>query len=258
MTDKSAGSPNSPFIYMLNAFELASQADNPAEQGYAVKRTHLLEYVATKERELVACRAELEARDTIIRARVQEINELNEVLRQAGWGQGEIDSAYEMLHKAESRLASHAERDGTYRLTKDEEKTLREGGIVSVPTGTRSLLPPAPSAASGLVEAAHRMDWQQVVLNGGPPCFHIDGGRFCGRAQRWEGHDEMHKFISLAALLRSRPAQGDSRDAERYRWWVEKYFGSDEEIDEINALKADGPVSWGEAIDAAMSQQEGK
>lgn len=52
--------------------------------------------------------------------------------------------------------------------------------------------------------AAEQMDWQQVVLNGGPPCFHLDPdtGRFCGRAQRWEGHDEMHKFVSLAGLLK--------------------------------------------------------
>jgi hypothetical protein len=56
-----------------------------------------------------------------------------------------------------------------------------------------------------LLNAAEQMDWQQVVLNGGPPCFHLEDGRFCGRAQRWEGHDEMHKFISLADLFRQIP-----------------------------------------------------
>jgi len=58
--------------------------------------------------------------------------------------------------------------------------------------------------------AAKNMDWEQVVCNGGPPCFHMEGGRFCGRAERWDGHDEKyhgkdfhHDFISLETLLKS-------------------------------------------------------
>lgn len=51
--------------------------------------------------------------------------------------------------------------------------------------------------------AAQQMDWQQVVLNGGPPCFHLcDDGRFCGRAEQWVGHEDLHKFVSLAGLLK--------------------------------------------------------
>jgi len=58
--------------------------------------------------------------------------------------------------------------------------------------------------------AAENMDWQQVVMNGGPPCFHLcEDGHFCGRAERWEGHKVMypgdeaiHEFVSFAALLR--------------------------------------------------------
>lgn len=53
-----------------------------------------------------------------------------------------------------------------------------------------------------LIEMAENMDWQQVVLNGGPPCFHSEGKCFCGRALRWEGHPEDHKFVSLADLIR--------------------------------------------------------
>lgn len=50
--------------------------------------------------------------------------------------------------------------------------------------------------------AAKEMDWQQVVLNGGPPCFHLcEDGHFCGRAQRWAGHEDLHAFVSLADLL---------------------------------------------------------
>lgn len=68
--------------------------------------------------------------------------------------------------------------------------------------------------AAGVEAAAINMDWQQVVLNGGPPCFHLsEDGRFCGRAQRWDGHEDIHKFIGLDALIESirqqTPAQGE-------------------------------------------------
>src|SRR5258708_20811377 len=60
-------------------------------------------------------------------------------------------------------------------------------------------------ARVALREAAKNADWQQVVLNGGPPCFHIDPEgiepRFCLRAKFWAGHDDMHNFVSLAQLL---------------------------------------------------------
>lgn len=39
----------SQFIYLLNAFETASQHDTPAEVGYAAKRKALLEYVEKLE-----------------------------------------------------------------------------------------------------------------------------------------------------------------------------------------------------------------
>ena len=60
--------------------------------------------------------------------------------------------------------------------------------------------------------AARNMDWLQVTLNQGPPCFHLlyenDGTvpRFCGRAKRWDGHHRTkhdHPFISLENLLTS-------------------------------------------------------
>ena len=58
--------------------------------------------------------------------------------------------------------------------------------------------------AAPYVAAAEAMDWPQVVLNGGPPCFHLcEDGRFCGRAQRWDGHQDLHTFVSLADLLRA-------------------------------------------------------
>lgn len=52
--------------------------------------------------------------------------------------------------------------------------------------------------------AAKNMDWVQVVGNGGPPCFHLEeDGYFCGRAEAWHGHNNIHKFISLADLLKT-------------------------------------------------------
>ena len=62
-----------------------------------------------------------------------------------------------------------------------------------------------------VLDAAKKMDWVQVVLNGGPPCFHLDtDGSFCGRAERWQGHDEMHGFVSLEDLLRVMPPNDPS------------------------------------------------
>lgn len=56
--------------------------------------------------------------------------------------------------------------------------------------------------AEEIAEAAKQMDWQQVVLNGGPPCFHVcEDGRFCGRAKRWDGHEDLHKFVSLSDMI---------------------------------------------------------
>ncbi len=48
-----------------------------------------------------------------------------------------------------------------------------------------------------------QMDWQQVVLNGGPPCFYVEGPQYCGRAQRWPGHgnEAFHDYVSLDDLL---------------------------------------------------------
>lgn len=58
-----------------------------------------------------------------------------------------------------------------------------------------------------LLQAAETMDWQQVVLHGGPPCFHRNpaDAKFCGRAQWWEGHKApgFHEFVSLRDLIES-------------------------------------------------------
>jgi hypothetical protein len=55
-----------------------------------------------------------------------------------------------------------------------------------------------------LLLAAKDMDWMQIVMHQGVPCFHLCAdGRFCGRAQQWPGHEDLHEFISLEDLLTS-------------------------------------------------------
>ena len=55
----------------------------------------------------------------------------------------------------------------------------------------------SPCSEQDYLDACSYADWTQVVLNGGPPCFHVEHGRFCFRAQRWEGHKSIHEFVSL-------------------------------------------------------------
>src|SRR5580698_6261605 len=54
-----------------------------------------------------------------------------------------------------------------------------------------------------LLAAAAGADWEQVVRNGGPPCFHLeDDGKFCLRTKQWQGHDMgMHSYVPLGDLL---------------------------------------------------------
>lgn len=53
-----------------------------------------------------------------------------------------------------------------------------------------------------LLRAAIKMDWKQVHLHGGKPCFYVeDDGYFCGRSERWHGHEITHNYVSLYDLL---------------------------------------------------------
>lgn len=50
--------------------------------------------------------------------------------------------------------------------------------------------------------ASKNADWGQVICNGGPPCFHLDGSRFCLRAQRWEGHGSAdHPYTPMDQMM---------------------------------------------------------
>lgn len=78
----------------------------------------------------------------------------------------------------------------------------------------RSLIPLVEAGERGrdssqLVKAAEQADWGQVVCNGGPPCFHVEeDGSFCLRAERWCGHNDDHRFVSLAEMLQARNGEG--------------------------------------------------
>lgn len=61
--------------------------------------------------------------------------------------------------------------------------------------------------SKAIEDAARNMDWQQVILNGGPPCFHLEDSKFCGRAWRWAGHGKLHDFVPLDELF-ALPASG--------------------------------------------------
>lgn len=85
-------------------------------------------------------------------------------------------------------------------------------------TEPANVIPPVPRPKTEeLLQAADQMDWQQVALNGGPPCFHFENGKFCGRAERWPGHEvktreawSLHSFVSLAKLLGRFPVAAPS------------------------------------------------
>jgi hypothetical protein len=57
----------SPFMYLLNAFEEASQADEPAKWGYGERRRKLIEYVTKLERAW-AVKLERECDDIVVDA----------------------------------------------------------------------------------------------------------------------------------------------------------------------------------------------
>ncbi len=116
-----------------------------------------------------------------------------------------------------------------------------------------------------IIRAAENMDWQQVVLNGGPPCFYLqDDGRFCGRAERWDGHfshgidsPTIHTFVSISSLIR---ALADTRETMRKemaamndRWkQMHDVLGTKDLDDWDNA-----PFEYVKKLqDSAMQQQE--
>ena len=53
------------------------------------------------------------------------------------------------------------------------------------------------------ITAAENFDWGQPAARWAP-CFHLcSDGYFCGRAPWWDGHGQMHAYVSLADLIRN-------------------------------------------------------
>ncbi len=86
----------------------------------------------------------------------------------------------------------------------------------------------AGASCVSVVAAAKSADWQQVVLNGGPPCFHVErDGSFCLRSTPWEGHHAtkgewpFHQFVSLADLLSALTLAQErlQEELEQWRTW---------------------------------------
>lgn len=102
--------------------------------------------------------------------------------------------------------------------------------------------------ASGLQEpsGAPHIDWQQVLLNGGPPCFFVKDGRYCGRAKRWQGHGAAihHDFVSLDDLLTTVRKEERAAATRRLQSRVVVEEGNTEVNEAYFEVKFLGEVIW--------------
>lgn len=90
-----------------------------------------------------------------------------------------------------------------------------------------------------MLSAAKNMDWQQVVLNGGPPCFHLEGGSFCGRARRWAGHDDLHKYVPLDDLIQHLLTRAQNAETKCAEAGFSKAFAEIRRLITVNAKHRD-------------------
>ncbi len=82
----------------------------------------------------------------------------------------------------------------------------------------------ANTQSTSAEKAAQNMDWDQVVVNGGPPCFYLREGLFCGRAQRWQGHyGASHDYVSLVDLLKKVGADSKREGMEKAAQLADEY-----------------------------------
>lgn len=110
------------------------------------------------------------------------------------------DAIKVMMRQAAALTESH-EGSCVCNLCRDYDAAWE---VISAPA------PERPENMTDLYVACADADWDQVVGNGGPPCFHLDGARFCLRAKRWAGHENAtsHRYVSLLHLIDSlRPMQ---------------------------------------------------
>src|SRR5689334_16034514 len=104
-----------------------------------------------------------------------------------------------------------------------------------------------------------QMDWQQVALNGGPPCFYVEGPQYCGRAERWPGHGNpaFHDFVSLEYVT-AKPMCPVHRTIEN-KGELQLEIGNDciacslNERSELLGILADSVTSDQEDVDSASA-----
>lgn len=101
--------------------------------------------------------------------------------------------------------AFNFESEAQARIVAERIRALKGNQNSSNASPDLSALPLESEATQGAPNSP-QMDWQQVSLNGGPPCFSTmlatgRSGWYCGRAERWAGHGMLHKFVSLDNLL---------------------------------------------------------
>lgn len=117
------------------------------------------------------------------------------------------------------------------------------------------------SAKQKILEAAVVADWMQVVLNQGPPCFHLEEyGSFCLRSERWDGHgiEDFHDFVSLHDLLRiliipendTPTSPASSPEATQQKWRVGGKVP-------LNVYKVDRPIFQAHSIEDAREVVDG-
>lgn len=133
------------------------------------------------------------------------------------WPEGQIEDEIEQLIASVQQPAPASQElsdDRIRELWRSVSGPYAEltGPLIRFAHKIRAGQPAAPAeAVRPLIEAAEAADWQQVVLNGGPPCFHLEpeSQKFCLRAERWDGHTDNdawpeHRFVSLRDLFASR------------------------------------------------------
>lgn len=112
-----------------------------------------------------------------------------------------------VVYKTTKRFPNHCHvRGWLYTLRHDtEDEVLRNNVLIRMTQREREAISnlrlPKP-----LLHALQNIDWGQVAMHCGSPCFHVEkNGRFCMRSERWEGHGfdtHDHDFVPLEDMVR--------------------------------------------------------
>ena len=113
----------------------------------------------------------------------------------------------------------------------------------------KSKHPHTAALAAQLIDAAMRIDWKQVGLNGGG-CFHLEeDGRFCLRAHYWAGHGgekPTHMYEPLYVVMTRIAKASDAAPA-----LAALVEAGDAMRAEFNHQRGDGLIEWNYEVIAA-------